>query len=112
MVADAKFCFIEALRRWNVDIDQPLETRFLLNDGHYIGNQFLLGNYTANWVAETNEVQIYCDGQWRLTIPVDVVEEKSTTNNTENVLPFEVPQDITINKQTAPATENNRPKAA
>lgn len=70
MISDAKFSFLESLKRWKVDAEQPFESRFLMREGHYIGNQFLLGDYVGNWISESNEVQIFLKGQWRLTVPV------------------------------------------
>lgn len=64
--------FRQAISKWNVGQDVVLESRFLLKHGIYIGHLFQMGPFQGRWLSEDNQLKIYRDRQWVMTVPLDL----------------------------------------
>lgn len=76
IVTEVASRFRQAVAKWNTGDTDTLESRFLLHDGIYIGNLFRLGSFEGRWLAEDNALKIYRDGQWLMTVPLELEVEK------------------------------------
>lgn len=70
--------FKAAVAKWQVDIEHPLECRFLLRDGYYVGHHVQWGAFHGIWVSEPGELKIYRDREWLLTMPMSWDETPHT----------------------------------
>lgn len=66
--------FKAMVAKWQVDLDAPLECRFLLREGFYVGHVLTWGNYRGVWFSDTEEMKVYRDQQWLMTMPIKIAE--------------------------------------
>ncbi len=66
--------FKAAVAKWQVDISEPLECRFLLRNGNYVGHVLTWGSYRGVWFCDPGELKVYRDQQWLLTMPLPLGE--------------------------------------
>ncbi|GEM_PF-1549677 len=64
--------FKTAVAKWQANSSDVLETRFLLHDGIYIGHFFKWGAYEGRWISQLSAIKIYRDGQWLMTVPIEI----------------------------------------
>ncbi len=62
--------FRSAVAKWQPDPSEPLECRFLLREGYYVGHRLSWGAYRGVWFSDPGEMKIYRDEQWLMTLPV------------------------------------------
>ena len=67
--------FRKAVAKWNPDPQTPLESRFLIHEGIYLGHAFRLGGFEGRWLSADQSLKIYRDGQWLMTVPLDLEVE-------------------------------------
>ncbi|MDP1564022.1 MAG: hypothetical protein Q8M16_21785 [Pirellulaceae bacterium] len=56
------------------DLEQTLECRFLLRDGFYVGHVLNWDAYRGVWFSDANEMKIYRNHEWLMSIPVRIDE--------------------------------------
>jgi hypothetical protein len=66
--------FKSIVAKWQPDLEQTLECRFLLRDGFYMGHVLTWGAYRGVWFSDVGEMKIYRDQQWLLTVPIRIDE--------------------------------------
>lgn len=70
VVSEVTRRFRAAVAKWQPDPSEPLECRFLLREGYYVGHRLSWGAYRGVWFSDPGEMKIYRDEQWLMTLPV------------------------------------------
>lgn len=64
--------FKSVVAKWQADLEQTLECRFLLRDGFYVGHVLNWGAYRGVWFSDASEMKIYRNHEWLMTVPVRI----------------------------------------
>jgi hypothetical protein len=87
VVSEVTRRFKSVVAKWQSDLEQNLECRFLLRDGIYVGHVLTWGAFRGVWFSESAEMKIYRDQQWLMTMPVSLneFEQVGSTSDTAPV---------------------------
>ncbi|MBL8889777.1 MAG: hypothetical protein JNL67_07340 [Planctomycetaceae bacterium] len=72
--------FKSVVAKWQAGLDEALECRFLLREGFYVGHVLTWGNYRGIWFSDTEEMKVYRDQQWLMTMPVSITELENSVS--------------------------------
>jgi hypothetical protein len=74
IVSEISRRFKAVLAKFRFEPSEPIECRFLLRNGFYVGHSLKSGEFHGTWLSDTGELKVYRGQQWLLTLPAPLAE--------------------------------------